>query len=152
MGQGIGFIVASVILGMVPLTKKNFNKTILVGTFLIVLTNLITGPAYPISVPDPSSKAGYWYTVVGLFLGGVGGAMVLPYGMPALAENLVGVFPADKAREVKNAQGVLVSTAFGFGNLVGTILGGLTSQVFFPSTKCLRFDVDYLKSNQEFKK
>lgn len=60
-----------------------------------------------------------------MVLGGVGGSFVLPYGMPALEENLIGVFPADKDAEVKNASGTLLSTAFGLGNLVGTILGGL---------------------------
>ena len=149
-GQGVGFIIASISLGMMPIAKKNFNKTLLAGSFVIVLANLITGPIKGISVADPSSRAGYWWTVVGLILGGIGGAMILPYGMPALAENLVGVFPADKAREVKNAQGVLVSTFFGAGNLIGTLLGGLTSQVFFPNVKCLEFNWDYLKTNKEF--
>jgi len=49
-----------------------------------------------IPVADPSSKASFYWTAVGLALGGVAGCFVLPYGMPALAEGLAGVYPADK--------------------------------------------------------
>jgi len=110
---------------MIPDRKKNFNKILLAGAFLFTLTQLITGPVMGIPVPDPSSKASFWWTACGLALGGVAGCFVLPYGMPALGENLVGVFPADKETQVKNAQGSLLSTAFGLGNFIGTLLGGL---------------------------
>jgi len=49
------------------------------------------------------SRAQEYWIFVGLGLGGIGGAFILPYGMPALDENLAGVFPADKEQEVKNA-------------------------------------------------
>tara|TARA_B110000285_G_C14974981_1_gene538497 strand:- start:290 stop:481 length:192 start_codon:yes stop_codon:yes gene_type:complete len=62
--------------------------------------------------------------------------------MPALDENLVGVYPENLISEVKNAQGALLSTAFGLGNLVGTILGGVMGAVI-PAKACLKFDRTY---------
>ena len=62
--------------------------------------------------------------------------------MPALDENLQGVYPLDKTAEVKNAQGALLSTAFGLGNLIGTLVGGFIGTVL-PTTACLKFDPTY---------
>lgn len=89
---------------MIPDRKKNFNKILLTGGILFCLTQLITGPIKGIPVADPGvSRAQEYWIFVGLGLGGIGGAFILPYGMPALDENLAGVFPADKEQEVKNA-------------------------------------------------
>lgn len=114
-------------MGMIPDNKKNFNKILLAGAFLLVLTQMTTGPMYPIPVPDPDSEASFYWTVAGLAIGGVAGCFILPYGMPALGENLVGVFPPDKEVQVKNAQGSMLSVFFALGNFIGTLLGGFLS-------------------------
>lgn len=62
----------------------------------------------------------------------------MPFGMPALNENMKGVYPPSKAGEVKNAQGALLATMFGIGNLVGTLLGGIMGSAI-PSEHCLAF-------------
>ena len=111
----------------------------LFGAILFVISLFLQGPFYGISTGmTPNSSELYWI-LAGLAVGGVGGAFITPYGMPALAENLEGVFPADKDGEVKNAMGSLLSLCFGLGNLIGCILGGVINQVA-ASTDCLTFD------------
>jgi hypothetical protein len=112
---------------MIPDNKKDFNKMLLIGALLLVFTQFLTGPIYPIPVHDPSNLVSFYWAAAGLAVGGVAGCFILPYGMPALAENLVGVFPADQEVQVKNAQGSLLSVFFALGNFIGTLLGGFMS-------------------------
>ena len=73
---------------MIPDKKKNFNKILLIGAIIFTATQFTTGPVSFVPVPNPPSQAQFYWTLAGLSLGGVGGAFVLPYGMPALDENL----------------------------------------------------------------
>lgn len=128
----------------------------LFGGILFVISLCIQGPFIGIPLGQKPDSLEKWYIYIGLGIGGVAGAFITPYGMPALAENLEGVFPADKDGEVKNAMGSLLSLCFGLGNLVGCILGGVINAIAKSDT-CLKFDqtltaVASFKSNPAFMK
>ena len=110
----------------------------LFGAILFVISLFLQGPFYGIKTGVTPNNSELDWILAGLAIGGVAGAFITPYGMPALAENLEGVFPADKDGEVKNAMGSLLSLCFGLGNLIGCILGGVINTVF-NSKDCLKF-------------
>lgn len=80
---------------MIPDQRKNYNKILLAGAFLFVISLLLMGPLYGIPTGQNPNSYEKWYIFAGLAFGGVGGAFITPYGMPALKNNLEGVFPAD---------------------------------------------------------
>ena len=122
----------------------------LFGAILFVISLFLQGPLIVIKTGMTPNNSELDWILAGLAIGGVAGAFITPYGMPALAENLEGVFPADKDGEVKNAMGSLLSLCFGLGNLIGCILGGVINTLA-ASKDCLGFN-NSLVDNLELKK
>jgi MFS family permease len=127
MIESVMFVGFSLVISIVPDKKKNFGKICLVGAILYTLSMFFEGPV--IGLPT-SRKTGIYYIGLGIALGGIGGACIMPAAMPALDECLRGCFPPSKDSQVKNAMGALVAGAFGTGNFLGTIVGGVMSDIF----------------------
>ena len=121
------FVGFSLVISVVPDKKKHFGKLCLVGAILYTLSMLFEGPVMGLPA---SRKTGIYYIGLGIALGGIGGALIMPAAMPALDECLRGCFPPSKDGQVKNAMGALVAGAFGTGNFIGTIVGGVMNNIF----------------------
>ena len=93
MIESIMFVGFSLIISIIPDRKKNFNKLCLFGTIFYTLSMLFEGPL--IGIPANKSNGIYWIGV-GIALGGIGGALIMPAAMPALDESLRGCFPPGK--------------------------------------------------------
>ena len=93
MIESIMFVGFSLVVSIIPDRKKSFNKLCLVGTILYTLSMLFEGPL--IGLPAKRNYGIYWIGL-GIALGGVGGAMIMPAAMPALDESLKGCFPPGK--------------------------------------------------------
>ena len=127
MVESIMFVGMSIVISIVPEKKKNFNKLCLLGAGLYTVSMFCEGPV--IGLPVSRSIGIYWIGL-GIAIGGVGGAMIMPAAMPALDESLRNCFPPGKDAQVKNAMGALIAGAFGTGNFIGTIVGSVLNQVF----------------------
>jgi len=55
--QGVAFVLVTIPMGMIPQSKKNPNKLVLVGALLFCCAQFVTGPVHGISVASPPSKA-----------------------------------------------------------------------------------------------
>jgi len=89
MSEGIMFILGSVILTMIPDSKKNYNFMCMLGTIGFSLTMVLEGPFWGINV----SRVDGWYIVIaGIALGGFSGALIMPAAVPAISNILDGVY------------------------------------------------------------
>lgn len=136
--QGVAFLIFYIPQGMIPDSKKNYNKILLTGSFLMVFSLFLMGPFYGMPVGQKPDSYEKWYIFAGLALGGFGGACITPYGMPSMKKNMAGVYPASMDGELKNAMGSLLSMCFGLGNLIGCMTGGIVSTIL-KDKNCLRF-------------
>ena len=87
------FVGFSLVISIVPDKKKNFNKICLVGTIFYTLSMFFEGPLKGL----PADRhTGIYFIGLGIALGGIGGACIMPAAMPALDECLQGCFPPSK--------------------------------------------------------
>lgn len=141
MSEGVMFILGSVILTMIPDGKKNYNLICMLGTIGFAITMVLEGPFWGIDV----SRVDGWYLVVGaISLGGFSGALIMPAAVPAISNILDGRYFGEEEDQMKNAMSSLVAGAFGVGNLVGTMSGGILATILHP-TGCMI----YLTANGE---
>jgi hypothetical protein len=122
MIEGYTMIATSILIALIPDSKKNYNKLTLVGALIFCVAIFVEGP---ITLIEPSRKDGVYWAAAGVALVGIGEAFVMLHSMTALEESLSGVYPASKIGEVSNAMGSLISAANGAGNCSGIILGAL---------------------------
>jgi|TARA_B110000285_G_scaffold135581_1_gene151908 MFS family permease len=122
MIEGYTMIATSILIALVPDSKKNYNKLTLVGALIFCLAIFVEGP---ITLIEPARKEGVYWAASGVALIGIGEAFIMLHSMTALEESLSGVYPASKIGEVSNAMGSLISGANGAGNCSGIVLGAL---------------------------
>lgn len=87
MSEGIMFILGSVILTMIPDSKKNFNLICMLGTIGFSITMILEAPFWGITV---NRVTGWYMVVAGIGLGGFSGAMIMPAAVPAISNILDG--------------------------------------------------------------
>jgi hypothetical protein len=85
MIESIMFVGFSLVISIVPDKKKNFGKICLAGTVFYTVSMLLEGPLKGLPV---SRSTGVYYIGLGIGLGGIGGALIMPAAMPALDECL----------------------------------------------------------------
>lgn len=127
MIESVMFVGMSCVVSIIPDKKKNFNKVVCLGALLFTISMFCEGPFKFLPV---TRATGIYWLGLGIGIGGIGGAMIMPAAMPALDESLKGVYPPGKDGQVKNAMGALVAGAFGAGNFIGTIMGGVLNTLF----------------------
>lgn len=133
MSEGIMFILGSIILTMIPDSKKNYNFICMLGTIGFSLTMILEGPFWGINV---SREDGWQMVIGGIALGGFSGALIMPAAVPAISNILDGVYFGEQEDQMKNAMSSLVAGAFGLGNLSGTMAGGILA-TFLKPTGCM---------------
>lgn len=130
MAEGVMFILGSVILTMIPDSKKNYDLICTLGTVGFAVTMILEGPFWGITV----SRVDGYYTVVGaIALGGLSGSFIMPAAVPAISGILDGVYHGAEEDQMKNAMSALVAGAFGIGNLGGTMAGGVLATLLPPA-------------------
>ena len=132
MTEGIMFILGSVILTMIPDSKKNYNFICMLGTIGFSITMVLEGPFWGIEV---SRGSGWQMVIGGIALGGFSGSLIMPAAVPAISNILDGVYFGEQEDQMKNAMSSLVAGAFGLGNLSGTMAGGILA-TFLKPTGC----------------
>jgi predicted MFS family arabinose efflux permease len=120
MLEGYTMIATSLLIALIPDSKKNYNKLTLIGAMIFSVAIFVEGP---ITLIEPARKEGVYWAASGVALLGIGEAFIMLHSMSALEESLSGVYPASKLGEVSNAMGSLISAANGAGSSLGTIIG-----------------------------
>ena len=102
----------------------------MLGTIGFSITMVLEAPFWGINV---SRENGWWMVTAGIAFGGFSGAMIMPAAVPAISNILDGHYHGPAEDQMKNAMSSLVAGAFGLGNLVGTMAGGILSSAMPPN-------------------
>ena len=133
MSEGVMFILGSIIITMIPDSKKNYSLITTLGTIGFAITMVLEGPFWGINV---TRETGWYIVIGGIALGGFSGSLIMPAAVPAISNILDGVYVGEQEDQMKNAMSSLVAGAFGLGNLVGTMAGGILATLLKP-TGCM---------------
>lgn len=113
----ISYTLTSFVLNFFPENKKEFKKLVYYGTILFVICMFLEGPVKVL----PNSVV---IIAIGIWIGGIGGALINNHCVPALTVVLGNKHNLDKSL-IKNYISAINTGAFGLGSILGPILASV---------------------------